>query len=128
MFDTICNLIPVDPDYPSRTRALDILTRVLGGTIYDVLPYDFHDECNSAGEYIPLRHRRPSVRYPLPRIVVDDSLSLVFSEGHFPTLDTADRRVRAALSDISRESGLNEVMLEAALRGSVGSVAILMRV
>ena len=128
MFETICNLIPVDPDYPARTRTLDILTRVLNGTIYDVLPYEFHDERNQAGEYIPLRYRRPSVRYPLPRIVVDDSLSLVFSEGHFPTLDADDRRVRGALGDITRESGLNEVMLEAALRGSVGSVAILMRV
>ena len=96
MFETICNLIPVDPDYPARTRTLDILTRVLNGTIYDVLPYEFHDERNQAGEYIPLRYRRPSVRYPLPRIVVDDSLSLVFSEGHFPTLDADDRRVRGA--------------------------------
>ncbi len=128
MFDTICNLIPADPDYPPRTRALDILTRVLEGTIYDVLPYQFHDERTGAGEYIPLRNRRPSVRYSLPRIVVDDSLSLVFSEGHFPTLDADDRRVRSALGDITRESALNEIMLEAALRGSVGSVAILMRV
>src|SRR6516164_8098314 len=60
MFETICNLIPVDPDYPARTRTLDILTRVLNGTIYDVLPYEFHDERNQAGEYIPLRYRRPS--------------------------------------------------------------------
>jgi hypothetical protein len=128
MFETICSLIPRDPDYPPRTRSLDILTRVLEGTLYDVLPYQFHEERNAAGEYIPLRNRRPSVRYPLPRIVVDDSLSLVFSEGHFPTLDADDRRVRGVLGDITRESGLNAVMLEAALRGSVGSVAILMRV
>ncbi len=38
-----------------------------------------------AGEYIPLRLRRPSVRYPLCRTVVEDSVSLLFSEGHFPT-------------------------------------------
>jgi hypothetical protein len=80
------------------------------------------------GEYIPLRNRRPSVRYPLPRIVVEDSLALVFSEGHFPTLDCADRDVRGALGDIAKESALNQVMLDAALRGSVGSVAILLRV
>jgi hypothetical protein len=68
------------------------------------------------------------VRYPLPRVVVEDSLSLVFSEGHFPTLDCEDRTVRGVLGDITKESTLNQVMLEAALRGSVGSVAILMRV
>ncbi|MCW3477662.1 phage portal protein [Limobrevibacterium gyesilva] len=128
MFDTICDLIPVDPAYPQRVRRLDILTRVLEGRLYDVLPYQFHEERGAGGEYIPLRQRRPSVRYPLARIVVDDSLALVFSDGHFPTLDCADKRVRTALADLGREAALNEVMLEAALRGSVGSVAILMRV
>jgi hypothetical protein len=128
MFDTICALIPSDPDYPERARKLDILVRVLEGRLYDALPYEFHDERGAGGEYIPLRRRRPSVRYPLARIVVDDSLSLVFGEGHFPTLDCTDARGRAVLADIARESGLNQTMLEAALRGSVGSVAVLLRV
>jgi hypothetical protein len=104
------------------------MTRVLEGRLYDALPYEFHDERGAGGEYIPLRRRRPSVRYPLARIVVDDSLSLVFGEGHFPTLDCDDARLRGVLADISRESGLNAAMLEAALRGSVGSVAVLLRV
>jgi hypothetical protein len=128
MFDTICGLIPADPDYPPRARTLDILARVLEGRLYDVLPYEFHDERGAGGDYVPLRRRRPSVRYPLARIVVDDSLSLVFGEGHFPTLDCADANSRAVLADISRESGLNQIMLEAALRGAVGSVAVLLRV
>ncbi len=128
MFDTIASLIPRDPDYPPRTRRLDLLTRVLEGRLYDVLPYAFHEERGAGGEYLPLRKRRPSVRYPLARIVVDDSLSLVFGEGHFPTLECDDAATRAALADIARDCGLNATMLEAALRGSVGSVAILLRV
>ena len=128
MFETICGLIPIDPDYNERVRHLDILKRLLDGRLYDVLPYEFHEERNSAGEYVPLRYRRPSVRYPLARIVVDDSVSLVFGEGHFPTLDSEDATVRAALADIGKEVGLNRVMLDAAQRGSVGSVAIQLRV
>ncbi|MDR3718383.1 MAG: phage portal protein [Bryobacteraceae bacterium] len=128
MFDTICGFIPVDPDYSPRTRRLDILRRVLDGTLYDVLPFEFHDERSASGEYIPLRNRRPSVRYPLARIVVDDSVSLVFGDGHFPTMDSEDGLVRKALADISKEAGLNRVMLEAALRGSIGSAAIQVRV
>jgi hypothetical protein len=128
MFDTICALIPRDTEYPERARRLDILTRVLDGRLYDVLPYEFHEERSPGGEYVPLRKRRPAVRYPLARIVVDDSLSLVFGEGHFPTLDCPDPHTRAALADIVRESRLNGVMLETALRGAVGSVAILLRV
>ena len=128
MFETICGLIPIDPDYAERSRRLEILKRVLEGRLYDVLPYEFHEERSAAGEYIQLRYRRPSVRYPLARIIVDDSVSLVFGDGHFPTLDSEDATVRAALADIAKEAGLNRVMLDAALRGSVGSVAIQLRV
>jgi hypothetical protein len=128
MFETICTLIPRDPHYPARARTLDILKRVLDGKLYDVLPHQFHEERGAGGEYIPLRNRRPSVRYALCRTVVDDSVSLLFSEGHFPTVDCADREIRAALADIAKETQLNLTMTEAAMRGAIGSVAILMRV
>lgn len=128
MFETISNLVPRDPHYPPRVRMLDILKRVLDGGLYDVLPYQFHEERGAGGEYIPLRNRRPSVRYALCRIVVEDSVSLLFSEGHFPTIDCADRMIRTVLADIVKEARLNLIMTEAAMRGSIGSVAILMRV
>lgn len=128
MYETICDLIPRDSDYPQRTRALDILNRVLEGRIYDVLPYQFHDERGPGGEYIPLRHRRPSVRYPLSRIVVEDSVALLFSEAHFPSFDCPDREALAVLTDIVKETHLNLVMTDAAIRGSVGSSAVLLRV
>lgn len=128
MFETICNLIPRDSDYPLRARTLDILKRVLDGTLYDVLPHQFHEERSAGGEYIPLRNRRPSVRYALCRIVVEDSVALLFSEGHFPTINCADRNVQAALADIVKETRLNLTMTEAAVRGSIGSVAVWMRV
>ena len=128
MFDTICDLIPRDPDYPPRTWILETLTRVLNGHLYDVLPHGFHDERGAGGEYIPLRQRRPSVRYPLCRVVVEDSISLLFSEGHFPTIDCADRVMLSSLASIVRDCRLNSIMIDAAVRGSIGSVAVLMRV
>jgi hypothetical protein len=128
MFDTICNLIPRDPEYSTRSRVLDILHRVLDGTLYDVLPYQFHEERSLGGDYIPLRSRRPSVRYGLSRVVVEDSVALLFSEGHFPTINCENPDVQSVLSDIMKEAHLNQVMTEAAISGSVGSVAILMRI
>jgi len=128
MFETICNLIPRDPHFPVRVRTLDILKRVLDGRLYEALPYQFHEERGAGGEYIPLRNRRPSVRYALCRVVVEDSVSLLFSEGHFPTIDCNDRNIRSALADIVKETRLNLTMTEAATRGAIGSVAILMRV
>jgi hypothetical protein len=128
MFDTLCDLIPCDNDYPQRVRKLTILDRVLDGTLYDVLPYHFHEERSASGEYIPLRQRRPSVRYPLCRIVVEDSVSLLFSEGHFPTIDSTDPAVRVAFANIAKETRLNLTMIQAAMSGATGSVALLLRV
>jgi hypothetical protein len=129
MFLTIKSKIQRDKDYPQRQFDIDVLTRVLKGKLYDHLEYDFHQEKkDNIGEYIPLRDRRPSVRYALCRIVVDDSVSLLFSEGHFPEIDCKDEATREALCSIIKECKLNQVMIEAATTGSVGSVAILMRV
>ncbi len=128
MFETICDLIPRDSDYPQRARTLDLLSRVLNGTLYDALPYDFHEERAVSGEYIPLRARRPSVRYALCRTVVEDSVALLFGEGHFPSIDCADEDTRNIVANLVDETKLNQVMTEAATRGAVGSVAILMRV
>lgn len=113
---------------PARTARLDILRRVLEGTIYDNLPYQFHDERNGAGEYIPLRLRRPSVRYNLCRGVVEDSVALLFGAAHFPAVEAEDAALAKAISDIIGETRLNEVLIDAAIRGSIGSVAVLFRV
>ena len=128
MFQTISDLIPVDPDLPGRARVLSILRRVLDGTLYDALPYEFHEERAGSGEYIPLRRRRPSVRYALSRVVVEDSVALLFSAGHMPEVVSPDAAVRDALAAIGTECRLNQVMTEAAIRGSVGSACILLRI
>lgn len=128
MLQSICDNIPADPDFPMRARRLDLMRRVLDGTLYDALPFEFHDERTSSGEYIPLRQRRPSVRYSLARIVVEDSVALLFSEGHFPVVASPDGDVREALAAIARDAKLNQVMTEAAIRGSVGSACVLLRI
>jgi hypothetical protein len=128
MFETICDTVPSDSAMPPRVRRLDILRRVLDGTLYDGLPYQFHEERNGAGEYVPLRLRRPSVRYGLCRVVVEDSVALLFTAAHFPAIDCVDAQTARSLTDILAETRLNEVMIDAAIRGSIGSVAVLMRV
>ena len=129
MFRTIVSKIERDLDYPERNFTLDVHARVLEGSLYDHLPYGFQVEKNSAGEYVPLRDRRPSVRYNLCRLVVDDSVSLLFSDSHFPIADVAgDLEARNALLSIVKGCKINDLMLEAATIGSGGSVAIQMRV
>ncbi|WP_137010139.1 phage portal protein [Aquitalea aquatilis] len=127
-FQNLQQTYPQDADYPARTARLAALTRVLDGTMYDSLPHPFAEEKNNAGEYIPLAKRRPSARTRICRTVVNDSVSLLFSEGHFPAVECQDEATRDALTKLAKETGLNEVMIDAATRGSVGSVAVLMKV
>lgn len=128
MFETLRSLVPRDADFPPRAHMLGVLRRVLDGTLYDVLGHEFHDERGAGGEYIPLRARKPSVRYGLCRVVVEDSVALLFSDSHFPAIDSPDAAVRAALADLVKELRLNQVMIEAAMAGAVGSAALLLRV
>jgi hypothetical protein len=129
MLRTIVGKIARDDDYPERAFTNDVYSRVLEGALYDHLPHPFHRErTDRNSEYIPLRERRPSVRYNLCRLVVDDSVALLFSEGHFPTADCKDEATKEALAAVVKENGLNELMLNAATQGSVGSVAIWLRV
>lgn len=116
-----------DPDYPERTQTLLALKRVLDGSQYDHLPYDFAQEKTLAGEYIPLRQRRPSVRTHLCRTVVDDGVSLLFGDGHFPTILADVEETRAGLAKLAVEKRLNALMMQAATLGSVGSVVIRFR-
>lgn len=128
MFKTIYSQIQRDKDYPERSYILGIRARVLNGTIYDHLAHGFHEEKNGAGEYIPIRNRRPCVHSNLSKVVVDDSVALVFSEGHFPEIECSSEEVRETLQAVIKETKLNEVMVDAATKGSVGSVAIWFRV
>ncbi len=128
MFETIYDSFPKDADFPFRVGRLDMLRSVLNGQLYDNLPYEFHEERNGAGEYVPLRLRKPSVRYGLCRTVVEDSVALLFSAAHFPKLESNDSELVANLDDIFSEGSLNEIMIDAAIKGSVGSVAVLMKV
>lgn len=127
MFKTIQSKLPKDSDLPERTFRLQVLQRVLNGALYDELPHAFHEEKTDGDEYIPLRERRPCVRTNLCRTVVDDSVALLFSEGHFPTVEI-DGGDKKALAKLLKEIKLNELMIDAATRGSVGSVAVLFKV
>jgi hypothetical protein len=102
--------------------------RILDGSIYDNLKHPFYEERERDGTYIPLRERRPSARMNLCRSVVEDSASLLFSEAHFPTVQHAETTTREQLAKLVKELNLNEMFLDACYKGSVGSVALFLRV
>nr|WP_294915933.1 phage portal protein [uncultured Neokomagataea sp.] len=112
----------------ARTARLLALRRVLDGTQYDALSYPFAQERSGAGEYIPLSNRRPAVRTNMCRTVVDDAVSLLFGDSHWPSLVVDDPRVADAMGMFASQTRLASLMMEAATLGSVGSVAMLFEV
>lgn len=128
MYRTIQETWPQDDDMPERAYQLAMYRRVLNGTLYDNIPTPFSVESNDAGEYIPLRKRRPSVRTNLCRTVVDDSVALLFSEGRFPVVELPDSDQQKSLNRLLIETRLNGIMIDAATRGSIGSIAVMLQV
>lgn len=129
-FKHISSKYPRDRDLPIRSYRLDLFRRLRDGTFYDILDREFDDEFNGAGEAIQLKNRQPSVHVGtnLLRTVVNDSVGMLFGEGRFPVVDTADVQTRDVIRDLIKESDLVRVMRDAAFRGSIGSIAIQMRV
>jgi hypothetical protein len=128
LFSTIANLHGRDRDFSERVFKLTLFQKILDGALYDVLPYEFWQSANDAGEPISISQRRPSVRYNLARLVVQDSVSMLFGDGRFPAIECADEATRDELARIVKGCGINALMLDAAFRGSIGSTAILARV
>lgn len=142
MFATLKALVPKDKDYPERVWTHEWREQFRTSSIYDNLQHPFSMEKAENGEYVPINQRRPSVRFGLPKIIVSDSTALLFGEGHFPAIveevedddgdgnaDSAEneaevRRRKRMWADLIKETRLKEIMLDAAVRGSVGSIAI----
>jgi hypothetical protein len=129
VYETLKDLLSFSKDKYLSDRAKNLLAlkQVLDGTIYDGLNYQFHEE-DEGGVYIPLCQRKPNIRANLCKTVVDDSVSLVFGDGHFPEVKCNNDEVEQNLKLLLTEKCFNELMITAATVGSIGSVAILMKV
>lgn len=128
MRSTLQALYKKDKDMPERAHVLEFRNAVLDGTLYDVLSLDFHQERNDANEYQPIANRKPSIRHGLCNTVVNDSVSMLFSEGHFPEIACKDETHREQLALVIEDCKLNAAMIEGARWGSVGSVVFHVRV
>lgn len=124
--------INLDKDWSYREKKLHILKKFLNGSIYDNLsPFyiEFGGGGESAGSYIKLRDRRPSVIYNMNKIIVDESVTMLFGLDHFPIVRCGEGHEETTkfLQYITRKSKLRRVMLEAAKTGSIGSVCIVVK-
>ena len=123
--------LEIDKDWSHRSARLHILQKFLNGSIYDNLE-PFHHEYTGGtdtGTYVPLIKRRPCIIYKLAKIIVDTSVSMLFGEGHFPVPRCEEHEdTTQFLQFITRKFDLRSVMIDAARKGSVGSVVVLIKI
>lgn len=127
--------------YPKGTSErfirLDMYQKLLEDTIYECLNFPFSQEENGPGNYIDLLKRRPAVIYNMPKIIVQQTASLTFGEAHAPAVRVANTDAEADPDAVTRTHetfeqvieliDLDAVMLEAMIRGSIGSVVVVLR-
>jgi hypothetical protein len=113
----------LDADLTPRQKRLEALDRVLQGTHYDHISYPFDQE-RTSGKYISLHERRPSINSMLCRVVVEDSVSLLFGDAHFPRVEAANQATANSLQHVFKSLRIQEQMTSAAIQGSIGSVAL----
>lgn len=122
--------LKLDNDWSYRERRLHILQKFLNGSIYDNLEPYHHEYMGGlkSGNYVPLAQRRPSVIYKIPKVIVDNSTSMLFGEEHFPTVRCEHDKTSQFLQYITRVCNLKMLLLDAARKGSIGSVVIFVQV
>jgi hypothetical protein len=121
---------PKDDDLPERAFKLSVLTSLLHGEFYDVMPYRFTQEQTDDGAYIAIDDRAPNtvIGTNLIKTTVDETVYNTFGEGHTPAIMCKDKVSQQWINDLIEETNLFDVMAQAVYAGSVGSVAIRFRV
>lgn len=123
--------IQVDKDWTERQCKMYLYKLFYEGTVYDNL-IPWHREYSGTGEsanYIPIVKRRPCIIYNMPKIIVNDSVSMLFGSDHYPVARCNDAPTEEELLlKIQRKSNLPAKMLSAARTGSLGSACIVVKV
>jgi hypothetical protein len=88
-----------------------------------VLPQGFN---TVEGAYLPIKFRKPTVPYPLPKLIVDKFTGLLFSEQRHPKICVnGDPDTEDWIGQIAKEGRLwANMILARSYGGSMGSVAV----
>ncbi|HEV2917612.1 MAG TPA: hypothetical protein VGW78_07765 [Candidatus Babeliales bacterium] len=121
----------IDKDWTIRETKLHILQMFLNGSIYDNLQSFNQEYQGGNGAYVPLARRRPSTLYKLCEIIVNETVGMLFGDGHFPEvkcIEEGHKKTEEFLKYITNSCKIKRTMLNAAKEGSIGSVCILVKV
>lgn len=115
----------------SRFYRLTLLNKILFNEYFDHLGAAFYDEVSgtsATAKMIPLIQRRPSAPYNFIQMFAKESARKLFSGRHFPLVRSENLVLDALLPKVISQSNLPLKMTQAAYFGSVGAVAVTVRV
>lgn len=126
--DMMCSRfkITVNKEWDIRQIRLYIYDLIYHGQLYDKL--SVWSQEYSDKKYIPLNQRRPCVIYPIPKIIVNDSVGMLFGNSHFPTVRCDQEPTESFLQAINRMTNIKNAFMCASRVGSLGSVCIIVKV
>lgn len=110
-----------------------IYKKILDGTLYDVFKYPYHCEYignDSAPQYVKEAERAPCIQTGLNimRSVVEQSVGFLFGEDRFPGFMLDDDTTKLWIDNVVKDTHLVRIMQDAVTKGSIGSVAIHLKV
>jgi hypothetical protein len=114
-----------------RYLRLAKLDAILDGEFYECLMYPFYQETTAgdgAGDYIPIRDRRPSFRYNLPNMLSNQLGRKLFGGPNAPALTHEKESVRQKFDALKEECCLEVKQLESIHWGSSGSAAAIIQI
>jgi hypothetical protein len=133
MYKVILEKTPCDKQLSPRYYPLFIYQRILEGKLYDCFQHQYHTQYVGIGaseRYVPESQRAPSTNtgMNLMRSVVEESVSFLFGEDRFPDVKCDDKGACEFIEAAIADTRLVHVLQEAAIKGSIGSVAVQIRV
>lgn len=118
----------------SRFASLDLLEQYYRGTVYDGRKFDWDGYYRGFGAaaaiepgyYVPLKHRRPSARYDIGKVVVRRLTSFVLGESNAPNINVpGDEEAEDYVRELARVSNLwSKLKLARNLGGSCGTACV----
>ena len=133
MYSIIKTRIPRDKDFPERYYNLFLFKKILEGSLYDCFQYPYSSEYigpDTLPKYVPEQDRAPSVTTGLNvmRSVVEQSVGFLFGEDRFPDFLIEDETTKTWVENVVKDTHLVRVMQDAVTKGSIGSVAVQVKV
>ncbi len=127
MLDLLKDRFPYPSWADARYRRLVFLDAILAGDLFNTLRGSFYDDTAliSMGRKARLIDRKPSVRYNLAHYVARQTARKLFSGRHAPRfMHPGNEKLALAAEALMREGFLKTRIAQAAVWGSVGSVAV----